>query len=154
LALVAVVAGAVVSGLGFKPAPGPDVPPTKAAAPEAKAEPAKAPVKGRTFTGTVVGADGKAVGAELFFLPRGEALRAMGRADDRGAFSVTLPETPGTSIGHLLARADGHGVVGRTVWRGTPNELRLALPADFAVRGRVIDLQGRPVVGATVVPLG
>lgn len=150
--------GAAAVGLGLVSVrvaaePRPPARPAEKPPPAVKVAPVEPREPGRTFTGIVSDAAGRPVRAELVFLPTGADPRVVGRTGAKGEFSVVLPPTPGGKIGHLIVSAAGYSVAGRTVWRDLPADLRFVLAKEHVVRGRVIDLQGKPVAGATVVPL-
>jgi hypothetical protein len=83
-------------------------------------------------------------------------------ADQHGKFELTLPKSQfriGTGrpnplrVGFILAEADGFGL--KAVDWGAidvAQPLTLMLTSDSPIRGRVLDLEGRPVPGVTVVP--
>jgi RNA polymerase sigma factor (sigma-70 family) len=152
LAILAAL-GAAALGLGTASEPvaaGTQVPAAKTVEPPEKPMPPEQP--GRKFGGAVYDLDNKPVRAELIFVPTGGDARVVGTTDAKGEFAVTLPTKPFV-VGELLARADGYGVAGLTVWRDTPDELRFFVAPECVIRGRVIDQQGKPVVGATLSPL-
>src|SRR5262249_4679339 len=72
-----------------------------------------------------------------------------GKTEADGAFKLTVPPV---EHGYLIAVAEGHGVAFTTASRATSGEVAFKLTKDNAIRGRVIDTQGKPVVGATVFP--
>jgi len=139
---------------GAGPAPAADTP--KAA--QAKA--AEAPTDEIVLAGRVVDPDGKPVsGAIVWRLRFGEPAKEATRTDADGRF--TLPPDPNvdrtrTHAGgrvHLAATKPGFGMA-LPPERFDPKELVLKLmPDDVPIRGRVLDLQGKPVAGATVTPL-
>jgi len=103
--------------------------------------------------GRVVGADGKpAAGAEVFlFREENDRPERLGATDADGAFTCRVPrDLMGAS---LAARAEGAGVGFIGLGRVNPAQaVELRLVADEAIRGRVIDTQGKPVAGARVTP--
>ena len=108
--------------------------------------PAKPVATERTVTGKVLGADGRPVAAELSLARPGRDHLPLGRTNDDGTFRVTVPL--GGSGATLVANAPGHGLDFLAL--GPAAEVTLKLPKERRVRGRVIDLQGKPVAGATV----
>jgi hypothetical protein len=126
-----------------------------------KANPrAPAPEEKMTITGQVVGADGKAVArARLAVLGRakspqrahplesGPRILAQGRADAQGRFRLSAPRTSKETYWevYLLAGAAGHGLVqARLDPDARMPEVKITLPQERIVRGRLVDLQGLP----------
>jgi RNA polymerase sigma factor (sigma-70 family) len=152
------LAGAAVVGAvgGFSPAAE-----ARADAQDKPAAPAAKPSPGgpaadanATVRGRVVTPDGKpAAGAKLFLVNSAGLLRELGTTDASGRFAVDVSQR-GTRSGRggwLAARAAGFGVDFADLGDRAPAaEVELRLPADRPIRGRVIDLQGQPVAGATV----
>ena len=121
-----------------------------------------------TYAGRVLDSQGKPLaGAKLFisglkpgvieFRARGTsgpdgAFRFQVRRDEFGDKGVVPPgRSPPERFVHIGATADGCGAT--AVSAGKPEErehLTLWLPAEEIVRGRVLDLQGRPVAGVKV----
>jgi protocatechuate 3,4-dioxygenase beta subunit len=96
-------------------------------------------------------------GEAASFVPLSRAL-----ADASGAFSLDVAMESGLPIGHLRAAADGYAIAtyavaeiprvldaGEAAAGGT--SLRVPLDRGHAIRGRVVDPEGRPVAGAQVV---
>jgi RNA polymerase sigma factor (sigma-70 family) len=115
--------------------------------------------KERTITGKVLGADGQPLEADLALVWIGSGVQALGKSKPDGTFQVTLPyhikDSPG---GWITARAPGHGMdfqphgLSYLPESMTPKaEVTLKLPRAQSVRGRVLDQQGKPVVGAAIV---
>jgi RNA polymerase sigma factor (sigma-70 family) len=161
LALVVVAGLAVTTALspdggavGAGPAPATETP--KAA----EAKPVETPKDENALAGRVMDSDGKPVaGAVIWLLRFGEPAKEATRTDADGKF--TLPADPKvdrtrTHAGgrvHFAATKPGFGMA-LPAERVDPKDLVLKLvPDDVPIRGRVIDLQGKPVVGATVTPL-
>ncbi len=119
---------------------------------------------GVVLRGRVLGPDGKpAAGASLYTVsPEGERWGApilRTKAGPDGSFRIVLPRAdvaePGTSrpwmMLTVLATADGFGPDWLELSRPPDGELTLRLVADdVPIAGRILDLQGRPVVGARV----
>ncbi len=181
VAAVLVAVAIVAAGAGLlacrAPAAGGDRPPA-AEAPEAAPEvrpaaPAVAETPDLTIKGTVVDAAGKPVaGAKVAVIAlveqpyrgrigeRGHKVLANGEADKEGCFRLDCaPATPSRGpIRQLLASAPGHGLG----WLLLPRDadkaaLKIALPAEQVIRGRLLDLQGQAAAGvklrvATVSP--
>jgi RNA polymerase sigma factor (sigma-70 family) len=126
--------GAADKAAGSAPAPGDD--------PAARNEGA--------LRGRVLGSDGQPLtGARLLLLGEGDKTVDLGASAADGRFTVAVPK--GRQGRYLVARADGAGLdfldlEGRHL--KDPVELRLV--KDHAIRGRVVDTQGRPVAGVRV----
>jgi RNA polymerase sigma factor (sigma-70 family) len=178
LALAATVA-VVALGLGFglgalqpsaagQPAePGLPAQPRQADAElVARAEPAPPalgddPTPGATYRGRVLGPDGKPVaGAKLSatlswdYVVRPGVSAEYATTDADGRFEFTLPHRnfDGMSVA-IVATSPKHGLG----WIETridkvvdPENLTLRLVEDEPITGQVVDLQGKPVVGATL----
>jgi len=174
----AVGLGAVVRQPPEARPPAVDATPTADPASESAGNPAEEPGKpaagasGRTFAGKVLGADGKPVpGAKIYycFPDRGAAeipaVPSRATTDPDGRFTFTLGERdiPNTAVavgndpmrgGFLVAKAPGHTWVWEQINAAT-GEVVLTCAADTVpVRGRIIDLQGQPIAGVRVTPLG
>jgi RNA polymerase sigma factor (sigma-70 family) len=138
------VAAGVGANVGFAPAAKTGEPPTKERPSETKST-----VRGRVMTH-----DGKpAAAAKLFLINNDGLFSEVGAAGKDGRFAVEMPQTrtPSGKLTWLAARAPGFGVDFVALNDRTANtDVELRLPADLPIRGRVIDLQGKPVVGATV----
>jgi RNA polymerase sigma factor (sigma-70 family) len=156
----------VGAGEGAK-APPAATPPRAAAGPAAKSAAAAAPKEGKqTIRGRVLGPDGKPVaGARVYLLkwnPPPWLRRALDKAppkvwartdrDGRFSFQVATRDW-----GELFVTAAGHG----PGWVIKPANLQQTWPIeddqlvrlardDVPVRGRLLDLQGEPVAGATI----
>jgi RNA polymerase sigma factor (sigma-70 family) len=117
-----------------------------------------------TASGTVVDAAGKPVaGARVAVIGRTKrATRARGlwpepravaegTTDAEGRFRLAARGASRAGFWelHLLARAHGHGL-GHARLETAKGEVRLQLPAERVVRGRLVDLQGVAADGVTV----
>jgi RNA polymerase sigma factor (sigma-70 family) len=170
LALAAVVVVALGAGLGAlgtstagqPPAgPAPEQPQKQQPKEAAAAKPAR---KEATLTGRVLDPAGKPLsGAKLFagrldelkefatslFPTRLVELKEVGTSGVDGTFTVKVPAGLAPT---LIARAEG---VGSDFLLIPPDrldkEIELRMVKDHPVRGRILDTQGKPVVGATVV---
>jgi RNA polymerase sigma factor (sigma-70 family) len=102
-------------------------------------------------SGRVVDSGGKPLaGAKLFLCERaGKSVAPQPTTDGGGRFHFALPGTAEWRF--ILASADGLGL-DWVLLRPTEasHDLTLRLPADVPVHGKVVDLEGRPVTGATV----
>jgi protocatechuate 3,4-dioxygenase beta subunit len=105
-----------------------------------------------TVAGQVLDPDGKPIaGAKLFICDnRGLSPAPQRFSDADGRFRFTL-DAVFASIRTLVATADGFGAEWFDVRPTEPaTGLSLRLPPDVPIRGKVVDLEGRPVAGATV----
>jgi RNA polymerase sigma factor (sigma-70 family) len=161
LAAAALLAGAVFALA--RPAAEPPPPPPTAAPPQATA-----PAESFTYAGRVLDAEGKPIaGAKVHltglkpgvieFVERAVtgpdgAFRFNVRRDEFGDKGVVPPSrSPPERFVQLGATADGHGSV--AAWASAPEQrenVTIRLPAEQIVRGRVIDLEGKPIPGVTV----
>lgn len=140
----------------------------------APGKPAQAPAVGRskplpahnpdeavTYSGRVLDANSRPVaGAKLFLTlpwayidrPAPSPVYATTTADGRFRFSTAKSKFGNYQAIVLAATAEGHGVAWLEVdKRDKTDDLSLRLTADDApIAGQVVDLQGRPVAGASV----
>jgi RNA polymerase sigma factor (sigma-70 family) len=124
--------------------------------PKAEGESAARP----TVTGTVLDPEGTPVkGAKLYVSADGPRDRAEWKARATtgadGGFRLTVSEAEIDHNEVLVAVAEGHA----PDWVGlrkadTRESITLRLVKDVPIAGRVLDLEGRPVAGATVRVLG
>ncbi|HKB04375.1 MAG TPA: sigma-70 family RNA polymerase sigma factor [Gemmataceae bacterium] len=157
LGVVALAAAAVV-GLGLEEPrattagqqPEKAMPAKAAAKTDAPADKAEKKVEDRTITGKVLDPDGKPVaGAEIVHQPREAPPAVVGKSATDGTFSVTVPlKSPGS---YLFPRVAGFATNEFLMpATNTPAEITYKLVKDTPIRGRVLDTQGKPVVGASV----
>jgi RNA polymerase sigma factor (sigma-70 family) len=107
--------------------------------------------KGIVLKGTVFGADGKPFpGAKLLLVGKGDGPVELGVTAADGRFTVVVPRDRRPL--HLVARAEGFGCDFVFV-TDAGSEINLRLVKDNAIRGRVVDTQGRPVPGVSVYAL-
>lgn len=155
-----VISGAVagLSEAGPGSMPSAQVAAAPAAEPPRDNSPAKPvePTDGESvaLAGRVLGPDGKPVaGAKLFICHsagKHSAPQASADADGRFRFIVG-PPPDGNPDRYLLAMADGLGLDWAEITaEAGRDDLTLRLPMDVPIRGRVVDLEGRPVADATV----
>ncbi|AWM40252.1 ECF RNA polymerase sigma factor SigE [Gemmata obscuriglobus] len=169
LAILAAV-GAAALGFGVASVPvaaGPHTPagtrgepPARALAPVSPQQPV------RRIKGTVTGPDGKPVaGAKVWVGEAGDLIAAnrpapehVATTDEGGQFVITRRANGGRVWAMIAATKDGFGpgFDYTTEVPGDGTALRCSLTlvkGDVNLDGRVIDLQGKPVVGATVRPV-
>ncbi len=154
---VLLLLGAVVAAGAYSHA----APPAEPAKPAAKPTAEDKDVV--TRAGVVLGPDGKPfAGAKVYLLlparkPRGD-VRATSGADGTFRFAVPRAEREELSnvapavdaLAAVVARAEGYGL-GRARREDGGEELTLRLTRDdVPIQGRVIDLEGKPIAGATV----
>jgi RNA polymerase sigma factor (sigma-70 family) len=138
--------------------PAPEVPPT-VNRPTLPVAPAAAAATGPlTINGQVVGPEGRPVAGARLSAPWDAAARRVptglvpAAADADGRFRCTLSAASAVRGLVLVAQADGYGAAWETVRPG-PSEVTvtLRLPADdVPIRGRLLDLEGRPLAGVRV----
>jgi RNA polymerase sigma factor (sigma-70 family) len=101
----------------------------------------------------VLDPDGKPkAGAKLSLLGKPEQL---GATDEEGQFRIAIPNE--TKEGTLLAQADGCGLDFVDIPKGEPKKpIEFRLVKDRAIRGRIVNTEGKPAAGArlTVTSLG
>ena len=120
-------------------------------APRSDDKPAAEEKKEKAIRGHVLDPEGKpAVEAKVYLLPTdppiGAAPKVRAVTDKDGRFSFSGPQHGG----QLFVTADGFAPAW-AVKPGKPEDIPLRLVRDdVAVRGRLLDLQGQPVAGATV----
>ena len=120
----------------------------------------------RSYQGRVVDPNGRPfVGAQLSFvsfsLSRNEEVPVRATSGADGGFQFVILTSEFTTnrynvsrwpIGTIVARASGYAF-GLAAANGDGAELTLQLVRDLPIEGRIIDLEGRPVAGATVTVL-
>jgi len=118
----------------------------------------KTGVKERTISGKILGADGKPIEARLTLVWMEDKPQPLGKTNADGTFRVTIPFKLKNQGGWLVAKAVGHGMgfyphgidyIPQSM--GTTAEVTLTLPKERSLRGRIVDQQGKPVSGASVV---
>jgi RNA polymerase sigma factor (sigma-70 family) len=104
-------------------------------------------------SGRVVDSSGKPVaGAKLFLCDdAGKSVAPQPAADGTGRFGFTLAATVVADAPFLLATADGLGLDWANI-RPTESryDLTLRLTVDVPIRGKVVDLEGKPVAGVAI----
>ena len=155
--------------------PAADLAAEPAAVPAAEDDKPTAGTPGRTFAGKVLGADGKPVpGAKIYycFPDRGASTvqdvpavppRATTNPDGRFTFTLSERDVPNTAAaigndplrgGFLVAKAEGHTWAWEQIYANTGDVVLTCAADTVPVRGHVIDLQGKPIAGVRVIPLG
>jgi RNA polymerase sigma factor (sigma-70 family) len=99
--------------------------------------------------GRVLDPDGKPKAGAKLLLLGGDKMRQFGATAADGRFTVAVPkEAMGSK---LIAQADGFGIDFLDLPKSDPKKpLELRLVKDHAIRGRVINTEGKPVTGATI----
>ena len=116
--------------------------------------------KEKSYRGAVVSLEGKPVGgAKVYMLNAGLPMTPLAASGPDGRFDFKAMVGPGTTP-RVVAEAEGYALGGASkgfargdLLSGPPDDgldLTVKLVEDQAVEGRVVDLEGRPVVGATV----
>jgi RNA polymerase sigma factor (sigma-70 family) len=134
---------------------------TQAAHESAQPAAEKKPVQGANeekkdtveVSGLVLMPDGKpAAGAKLFICERdGKSVAPQPATDSDGRFRFALAAAAVPNPCSLLAMADGLGLDWVDIQPTESNrDLTLRLPAEAPIRGKVVDLEGKPVAGAAV----
>jgi hypothetical protein len=101
-------------------------------------------------SGRVLAPDGKPLpGAKLLLLGKGDGPPDLGSSAAGGRFAVRVPKDRAGA--YLVARADGVGIDFIDLAGTDPKTpVELHTVADQAIRGRLIDTEGKPVAGAWV----
>lgn len=152
------------SAAGRSPEAGPPAQPRQATERATRIEapvpqPADKPAEGLTYRGTVVGPDGKPVAGVKLSVTLSSAYpvrsgvspeHATTDADGRFAFTLPNDKFNGKAVA-IVATGTKHGLG----WIDVPpdgkrDNLALRLVEDEAIRGQVVDLEGKPVPGATL----
>jgi RNA polymerase sigma factor (sigma-70 family) len=103
--------------------------------------------------GRVLGPDGKPVaGAKLYLCGNaGKSAAPQPATDNDGRFRFALPANADHSPRYLLATADNLGLDWTDLRPSEASrDFTLRLPDDVPIRGRVLDLEGKPVAGAAI----
>jgi protocatechuate 3,4-dioxygenase beta subunit len=160
LAASALVVAIVIGVSGSRESPLPKEPPTKEP-PARQAERKEAPAEGKiSFAGRVIDTDGKPVkGATVFLFGPDMAVRYPQPKPERGAvsdadgafqFESDRSSFENVMSPNLVASADGYGVAIERVSNSGSKAVQLKLVKDAPLRGRLFDLEGKAVGGATV----
>jgi len=162
LTLAAVIALAAL-GLGLKGAVvGANDTPAEKDPPAAAPEPAGREAKAQTVTGTVLDPDGKPVAGAVLRIPEAVDLKKVtltkasvvevGKTDADGTFAVSMKPLPAGAQEYrqLVAAKPGFGPAWIDVREAAGAPVTLQLVDDVPVKGRVTDLQGKPVAEAKV----
>lgn len=127
----------------------------------APADRVRKPIEGVELKGRVLGPDGKPVrGAKLYVpgltkaeptSPEDFVMKAAGMSDASGQFQVAVPPAGSALRSYVIAYAPGFGVDWIDLAEGKPSsEVTFRLPRDVAIRGRVVNTEGKPVRGVSV----
>ncbi|HEY7423087.1 MAG TPA: sigma-70 family RNA polymerase sigma factor [Gemmataceae bacterium] len=162
LAAVLVLAASVLTGAGLwayrnpsSPLAQPTEPPAAKASDKAKGAPPKgAAAKMVEIQGHVLGPDDKPkAGAKLLLLSSKSKITPVGVSTENGRFTIVVPEETMKHWGHwLIAQADATGFDFLDLYQfknEKPVELRLV--KDNAIRGRVVNTEGKPIRGVRVI---
>jgi RNA polymerase sigma factor (sigma-70 family) len=168
LAAVVLVVGLISGGVGLSMTSAPPVaePPAQPPAPSTEKAEKEAPEKGKTLdadnkpvavSGKVIGPDGKPVPRAKLFVFDSMEVKAAPQTDAGadGAFTFELPPLQGgRSYRYLVATAPDLGLgcdwVGVAAATEPLRDAVLKLPKDEPIKGRLVDLEGKPVVGAKI----
>jgi RNA polymerase sigma factor (sigma-70 family) len=149
LLAVGVLTGASVwTYRGWAPALSAESPAAKADDKPEKSSPKREATKTTEIQGRVLDPDGKPkAGAKLLMLEEGGNIRQLGTTEADGRFRVAVPNEAKAS--HLLAQAEGFGIDFVDFPRGDAKKpIDLRLVKDHAIRGRIVNTEGKPVAGA------
>jgi RNA polymerase sigma factor (sigma-70 family) len=159
LAFALVVAAGLVAVTGLGPGGTPaGADPAPPPAKEAKA--AELPKDDKAIAGRVVDPEGRPMaGAVVWLLEWAQPAKEVARTGADGKFTIPgdgktdRTRTHGGGRVHLAATKDGFGLA-LPAERFDARDLVLKLARDdVPIKGRVLDLQGKPVAGVTVTPL-
>lgn len=160
--VVMAVVGLAALGLGtaalYAQAEPPQTNKTEKAKTDTKTDAKSGAEKSRTITGTVIGPDSKPVaGASISTMKPDKLGKAtteeLAKTDADGKFSVTLEPVPDgrPDYRQLVATKSGYGSDWTKVGLLADGAVTFKLVADdVVVKGRVTDLEGKPVAKATV----
>src|SRR5262249_6608826 len=137
----------------------PQSPPAKQIPPKVADKPAAREAKDpRSIAGRVLGADGRpAPGAKVWIVEPWQKAREVARSAADGTFRLPADDPKRSNLTEseyqirIVATHEKFGVALPS--RKPGDELALRLVEDLPVRGRVLDLQGKPVAGATITTL-
>ncbi len=98
--------------------------------------------------GRVLDPDSKPkAGAKLLMLEEGGKIRQLGTTEADGQFHVPVPKDAKGS--YLIAQAEGFGFDFVNFPNGEPKKpIEFRLVKDHAIRGRIVNTEGKPVAGA------
>jgi RNA polymerase sigma factor (sigma-70 family) len=150
LAISLLASGAALA-LRETPSRGADATPLASASADTPPPAKREAANSKEIQGVVLGPDGKPkTGAKLVHLHNDRKTEPLGTTAADGRFSVPVPNK--AKGGFLLAQADGAGIDFldmTTLKPGKPVELRLVNEQE--IRGRVVNTEGKPVAGVSVV---
>jgi RNA polymerase sigma factor (sigma-70 family) len=152
IAAAVLALGLLVAGTGLL-APAGAPPDDKMPAPAIPASPAVGAMDANGFTvaGRVVDPDDKPVAdAKLFVCDNhGRSPAPQPTTDADGRFRFSLP-ADFSGLRALLITSEGFGSDWENIRPNESADLTLRLPADVPIRGKVVDLEGKPVADASV----
>jgi RNA polymerase sigma factor (sigma-70 family) len=156
-ALLLLAAGTLALGLGAALRAGPVEPPRADPEPPAASKdppaPSKAEEKHVEVSGRVLGPDGKPFAGAKVLIANWEAKwedqKVLATTGDDGHFRVRVPAAELERSTLVVAAAD-HGPDRFQLANGTDGITLRLVKDDVPVTGRLLDLEGRPVAGATV----
>jgi protocatechuate 3,4-dioxygenase beta subunit len=131
-------------------------PPEKGAAPPRDTAPEK-PAATVTVTGKVLAPDGRPVaGARIYlrhYTPGEPAYPVRATTDGAGRFTFSFDRSklgPAQTAADVIAVADGYGPDWFRLGGTTKEDVTLRLAKEVPIRGRILDLDGKAVAGATL----
>jgi RNA polymerase sigma factor (sigma-70 family) len=157
LATALVVAASLLTGAGLwlsaRPqaaAVPPAEPPASASTKPKATPPRNEAAKTVEIKGRVLGADGKPkAGAKLRLLATGNKVETLGTTTEEGRFTVAVPKDPKDRF--LIADAAGAGLDFLELGSLKPDKpVEFRLVKDRAIRGKVVNTEGKPVAGVRV----
>lgn len=157
IGLAAMGSGAAAFALAADP-PKPAADKMEKAKPDGKADAKSGEGKSKTIVGTVVGPDGKPLAGVAIVISKADKFgkattEELARSDADGKFSVTLEPLPDgrPDYRQLVATKTGYGSDWSKIGSLADGTVSFKLVTDdVPVKGRVTDLEGKPVANATV----
>ncbi len=104
--------------------------------------------------GRVLDPEGKPkAGAKLLLLGDGDKLQELGVTAADGRFTVAIPKVPKQrrALYYVIAQSDGAGIDFIECSKNDPQKpVELRLVKDEAIRGRIVNTEGKPIAGVRV----